>query len=84
MFPQLASNGVGGNVEGCGGYHKLERIWNARFFSISSPLLSVVNMVEAGESNYRSLLKTRKLLKIRGAQHARNAGKAVRMYTACT
>jgi plasmid stability protein len=29
-------------------------------------------------------LKTRKLLKIRGAQHARNAEKAVRMYTACT
>jgi plasmid stability protein len=40
--------------------------------------------MEAGESNYRSLLKTRKLLKIRDAQHARNAEKAVRMYTACT
>ena len=37
-----------------------------------------------GESNCAVLLKTRKLLKIRGAQHARNAGKAVRMYTACT
>jgi hypothetical protein len=37
-----------------------------------------------GESNYGSLLKTPKLLKIRGAQHARNAEKAVRMYAACT
>jgi hypothetical protein len=41
-------------------------------------------MVKAGESNCVGLLKTRKLLKIRGAQLAKNAQKAVRLYTTCT
>ena len=36
------------------------------------------------ESNYRTSLKTRKLLKIRDAQPARNAETVVRMYMECT
>ena len=43
-----------------------------------------LNQWRRGESNHQARLKTRKLLKIRDAQAARNAGRAVRMYTACT
>jgi Major Facilitator Superfamily len=58
--------------------------WVSRFFVDLSYRSRFRPWWRRGESNCAGVLKTRKLLKIRGAKTARNAEMADRMYTACT